>query len=27
MSAMSKEMQDCVDACMDCHSVCEETMS
>ncbi|WP_324783121.1 four-helix bundle copper-binding protein [Streptomyces sp. H51] len=25
--AMSKEMQDCVEACMACHSVCEETMS
>ncbi|MCX4649268.1 MULTISPECIES: four-helix bundle copper-binding protein [Streptomyces] len=27
MTAMSKEMQDCVAACMSCHSVCEETMS
>ncbi|MET7846392.1 hypothetical protein ABZT45_49670, partial [Streptomyces sp. NPDC005356] len=27
MTAMSKEMQDCVTACMSCHSVCEETMS
>lgn len=27
MSAMSKETQDCVAACMECHSVCEETMS
>ncbi|MBD0417616.1 four-helix bundle copper-binding protein [Streptomyces sp. TRM S81-3] len=26
-TAMSKEMQDCVDACMSCHTVCEETMS
>lgn len=26
-AAMSKEMQDCVEACMTCHSVCEETMS
>ncbi|GAA0907458.1 four-helix bundle copper-binding protein [Streptomyces thermoalcalitolerans] len=24
---MSKEMQDCVQACMSCHTVCEETMS
>ena len=24
---MSKEMQDCVQACMACHGVCEETMS
>lgn len=24
---MSKEMQDCVQACMSCHGVCEETMS
>ncbi|WP_326753078.1 four-helix bundle copper-binding protein [Streptomyces hirsutus] len=24
---MSKEMQDCVQACMACHSTCEETMS
>ncbi|MBB4714770.1 four-helix bundle copper-binding protein [Streptomyces luteogriseus] len=24
---LSKEMQDCVQACMTCHSVCEETMS
>ncbi|MFD6324563.1 four-helix bundle copper-binding protein [Streptomyces sp. NPDC058442] len=24
---MSKEMQDCVNACMSCHSICEETMS
>lgn len=24
---MSKEMQDCVEACMSCHSICEETMS
>ncbi|ANS65681.1 hypothetical protein SLINC_3457 [Streptomyces lincolnensis] len=27
MSVMSKEMQDCVEACMNCHSLCEETMS
>ncbi|MFF4502482.1 four-helix bundle copper-binding protein [Streptomyces sp. NPDC001401] len=27
MTAMSKEMQDCVQACMSCHAVCEETMS
>lgn len=27
MPAMTKEMQDCVDACMTCHSICEETMS
>jgi hypothetical protein len=27
MPAMSKEMQDCVDACMSCHAICEETMS
>ncbi|MGW0826993.1 four-helix bundle copper-binding protein [Streptomyces sp. NPDC002845] len=26
-TAMSKEMQDCVDACMSCHANCEETMS
>ena len=26
-AAMSKEMQDCVEACMSCHSMCEETMS
>jgi hypothetical protein len=24
---MTKEMQDCVDACMSCHTTCEETMS
>src|SRR5258708_28555954 len=27
MTAMTKQMQDCVEACMSCHSVCEETMS
>ena len=27
MTAMSKEMQDCVQACMSCHTICEETMS
>lgn len=27
MTVMSKEMRDCVNACMTCHSVCEETMS
>ncbi|MGW0766457.1 four-helix bundle copper-binding protein [Streptomyces sp. NPDC002676] len=27
MTPMSKQMQDCVDACMNCHGVCEETMS
>ncbi|NEY33911.1 four-helix bundle copper-binding protein [Streptomyces sp. PRKS01-65] len=26
-TAMSKEMQDCVEACMSCHALCEETMS
>ncbi|MGA5355313.1 four-helix bundle copper-binding protein [Streptomyces thermodiastaticus] len=25
--ALSKEMQDCVEACMNCHTVCEEAMS
>jgi hypothetical protein len=27
MAPMSKAMQDCVDACMSCHTMCEETMS
>ncbi|MCD0483717.1 four-helix bundle copper-binding protein [Streptacidiphilus sp. ASG 303] len=27
MARMSKEMQECVDACLACHSMCEETMS
>ncbi|MEU2058374.1 four-helix bundle copper-binding protein [Streptomyces bungoensis] len=27
MTPMSKEMQDCVEACMAAHTVCEETMS
>lgn len=27
MTPMSKQMQDCVSACMACHSTCEETMS
>ncbi|MFJ9659869.1 four-helix bundle copper-binding protein [Streptomyces griseoflavus] len=27
MEPMSRETQDCVAACMSCHSVCEETMS
>ncbi|BBC33707.1 uncharacterized protein SGFS_050010 [Streptomyces graminofaciens] len=27
MSTMSKEMQDCIDACMTAHRLCEETMS
>ncbi|MFJ3672388.1 four-helix bundle copper-binding protein [Streptomyces sp. NPDC090106] len=26
-AAMSKATQDCVEACMACHTVCEETMS
>ncbi|MGW3725454.1 four-helix bundle copper-binding protein [Streptomyces sp. NPDC000851] len=25
--AMSKQMQDCIDACMSSHSICEETMN
>lgn len=24
---MSQEMQDCIDACMTCHGMCEQTMS
>ncbi|MFJ6215917.1 four-helix bundle copper-binding protein [Streptomyces sp. NPDC092296] len=27
MTRMSKEMQECVEACLACHSMCEETMS
>ncbi|MET7391233.1 four-helix bundle copper-binding protein [Streptomyces sp. NPDC005529] len=27
MNAMSQQMQDCVEACLSCHSMCEETMS
>lgn len=27
MTQMSKEMQECVEACLACHSMCEETMS
>ncbi|MFE9612698.1 four-helix bundle copper-binding protein [Streptomyces sp. NPDC006012] len=27
MPALSQQMQDCIQACMNCHSVCEETMS
>ncbi|AXI76626.1 four-helix bundle copper-binding protein [Peterkaempfera bronchialis] len=27
MTRMSKEMQECVDMCLACHSICEETMS
>ncbi|GGX17209.1 ferredoxin [Streptomyces malachitofuscus] len=27
MEPMSRQMQDCVQACMACHTVCEETMS
>jgi hypothetical protein len=27
MPAMTRAMQDCVEACMSCHTVCEETMS
>ncbi len=27
MEPMSRQMQECVQACMDCHAVCEETMS
>ncbi|MDX6328739.1 MAG: hypothetical protein QOI83_1122 [Streptomycetaceae bacterium] len=27
MAAMSKEMQRCVEACMACHTMCEQTMS
>lgn len=27
MTTMSKEMQDCVQACLSCHTMCEETMS
>ncbi|MEU0058693.1 four-helix bundle copper-binding protein [Streptomyces sp. NPDC006334] len=27
MPAMSKEMRDCLDACMVCHNMCEETMN
>jgi hypothetical protein len=26
-NTMSSRMQDCVEACMSCHSMCEETMS
>ncbi|MFE9901734.1 four-helix bundle copper-binding protein [Streptomyces achromogenes] len=25
--ALTQQMQDCIAACMDCHSICEETMS
>ena len=27
MTPMTPQMQDCVEACMACHSMCEETMS
>jgi hypothetical protein len=27
MTRMSKEMQECVEACLACHNICEETMS
>jgi hypothetical protein len=27
VTPMTKQMQDCVEACMACHSMCEETMS
>ena len=27
MTRMSKQMQECVEACLACHSTCEETMS
>ncbi|WP_225840411.1 four-helix bundle copper-binding protein [Streptomyces sp. NK08204] len=27
MTPMTEQMQECVDACMACHAVCEETMS
>ncbi|WP_128374490.1 four-helix bundle copper-binding protein [Streptomyces cavernae] len=27
MAPMTKKMQECIDACMTCHSMCEETMS
>jgi hypothetical protein len=27
MTQMSKEMQECVDACLSCHTMCEEAMN
>jgi hypothetical protein len=27
MPALTRQMQECIEACMNCHSICEETMS